>query len=381
MDLIGLLTLLKHPRETMIGLRYTALALLLLLCASSKTIKAQAQLVDIGSINELKGSAQVVRDKPYGAELSFPIQEMDSVNTQTGRVKIVFEDDTEVSVMDHSSLIIDSYVYSSDATKSKMAMRFASGTIRFATGRFNNKKNISIKTQSADVYVRGTEFSITTTPETGASLVVLLPDKFGNPSGEISVQTAMGEVILNKAFQATTAMTYNQAPSKPVILDLTLDQLDNMLIVNPPKQTQASLNENPVVKTADYLAFDDLDVDFLAEDLLDNESDINYLDVNFLEDLLNILDALDVGKEEDKLNQLATGITIAGTELGQDKDTQMTTLILGQVVSLRRSVGDSARVDLDGSSAYTLILLQNGVQNIVKVNGGSSNTITIKQGS
>ena len=109
--------------------------------------------------------------------------------------------------------------------------------------------------------------------------------------------------------------------------------------------------------------------------------DINYLDVNFLEDLLNILDALDVGKEEDKLNQLATGITIAGTELGQDKDTQMTTLILGQVVSLRRSVGDSARVDLDGSSAYTLILLQNGVQNIVKVNGGSSNTITIKQGS
>ena len=44
-------------------------------------------------------------------------------------------------------------------------------------------------------------------------------------------------------------------------------------------------------------------------------------------------------------------------------------------------MGSSIRLDLDGSSAYTLILLQNGVENVVKVNGGSANTITIKQGS
>ena len=72
---------------------------------------------------------------------------------------------------------------------------------------------------------------------------------------------------------------------------------------------------------------------------------------------------------------------IAGTSLGQDKATQITTIITGQVVSLRREVGSSIRLDLDGSSAYTLILLQNGVENVVKVNGGSANTITIKQGS
>jgi len=385
---IELLIYNKNQHKIMTGLKLLALVLLLAQSVLSKTIKAQAQAVDIGSISELKGNAQVVRDKPYGAELAFPIQQMDNVKTEAGRVAITFEDDTIVRVMDHSKLVINSYIYDPNPAKSEMALRFASGTARFVTGKFNNKKAIRIKTPSADVYVRGTDFTITTTPETGSSLVILLPDANGNPSGEIVVETAMGQVILNQAYQATTAMTYNQAPSKPVILDISLEFIDNMLIVNPPDERQDFSEEQQQVGTADYLDFADLDIDFLAEDFLDNEADlefteldINYLDVNFLEDLLNIIDALAVDDEEDQLSKLATGITIAGTDIGQDKDTQITTIITGQMISIRRSVGDTFRLDLDGSSAYTLVLFQNGVENVVKVNGGSSNTITIKQGS
>ena len=84
-------------------------------------------------------------------------------------------------------------------------------------------------------------------------------------------------------------------------------------------------------------------------------------------------------EEEDQLNQIATGIKLSGTDIGQDKDTQITTIITGQQITLIRSVSDTIRLDLDGSSAYTLILLQNGVENVVKINGGSSNTITINQ--
>ena len=351
-----------------------------------KTTKAQAQDVDIGSISELRGNAQVVRDKPYGAELAFAIQQMDNVKTEAGRVAITFEDDTVVRVMDHSKLVIDTYIYDPNPNKSEMALRFASGTARFVTGKFNNKKNISITTPSADVFVRGTDFTITTTPETGSSLVILLPDEYGNSSGEIAVATAMGQVILNQPYQATTAMTYNQAPSKPVTLDISLEVIDNMLIVNPPREKENLQEEAQTANTADYLDFSDLDIDFLAEDFLDNDADlefteldINYLDVNFLEDLLNIIDALAI-EEEDQLNQIATGIKISGTEIGQDKVSQITTIITGQLVSFRRNVGDSIRVDVDGGSSYTLTLLQNGVENMIKVNGGSSNTITIKQG-
>jgi len=320
--------------------------------------------------------------------LAFPIQQMDNVKTEAGRVGITFADETIVRVMPHSRLVINSYIYDPNPKKSQMALRFASGTARFVTGKFNNKKKIRLSTPSCDVYVRGTDFSITTTPELGSSLVILLPDQYGNPSGEILVKTAMGEVILNEAYQATTAVTYNHTPSKPVILDITLELIDNMLIVNPPNNKEEITEENSQQGTADYLDFSDLDVDLLAEDMLDNEADlefteldINYLDVNFLEDLLKIIDALAIVKEDEQLNQVATGIKIAGTKIGQDKETQITTLITGQQVSIRRAVGDTFRLDLDGSSAYTLILFQNGVENIVKVNGGSSNTIKIKQGS
>jgi hypothetical protein len=216
----------------------------------------------------------------------------------------------------------------------------------------------------------------------------LLPDIDGTSSGEITVETAMGFVVLNKPYQSTVASGFEQAPTKPVILDITLDQIDNMLIVNPPKKTTDITGQEEQTKSADYLDFNDLDIDYLNEDFLDAEEeleftelDVNYLDVNFLEDLLNVLDALAIEKQEDALQQGGVGIRITGTEIGQDKDTQITTIVSGQNISLNRTVSQSAKLNLDGSGSYTVILVQDGVSNVVKINGGSSTTITIMQTS
>jgi hypothetical protein len=224
--------------------------------------------------------------------------------------------------------------------------------------------------------------------ELGRSLVILLPDIDGTSSGEITVETAMGLVVLNKPYQSTVASGLEQAPTKPVILDITLDQIDNMLIVNPPKKTAEITEQEEQTKSADYLDFNDLDIDYLNEDFLDAEEeleftelDVNYLDVNFLEDLLNVLDALAIEKQEDALQQGGVGIRITGTEIGQDKDTQITTIVSGQNISLNRTVSQSAKLNLDGSGSYTVILVQDGVSNVVKINGGSSTTITIMQTS
>jgi len=343
--------------------------------------------VDIGSISELRGNAQVLRDKPYGAELEFNIQQMDDVRTEAGRVAITFEDSSTVKLTEHSKLVIDEYIYDPDPSKSKMALKFASGTARFITGKFNNKNNISIKTPTADIAIRGTDFTCTV-DELGRSLVILLPDENGISSGEIIVATAMGSVTLNKPYQATTVSVYENNPTKPVTLDISLDLIDNMLIVNPPQETEQSIEETKTQSSVDYLEFDDLDVDYLAEDFLDAEADlefteldINYLDVNFLEDLLNVIDALAIEKEEDQLKQGGVGVRIVGTEIGQDKDTQITTIVTGQNITLTRTVNQSAKLNLDSSNSYTVILIQDGVANTVKVNGGSSTTITITQGS
>lgn len=176
----------------------------------------------------------VRKAKPIATAPRLPIQSMDTVRTGAGRVKIVFVDQSTVSVTEQSKLVIDSFVYDPNPKKSKMALKFASGTVRFATGKGMPKSNINLRTPSATIAVRGTDFT-STVDDFGKSLIILLPEEDGSV-GEITVSNAAGTVILNRAFQATMVDTFDSVPSKPVILNLTLDMIDNMMIVSPPEE-------------------------------------------------------------------------------------------------------------------------------------------------
>ena len=336
----------------------------------------------IGDITELKGYGQILRDEPYAATLDFNINSYDDVRTRAGRIGITFLDNSTVRLTEHSKLIIDEYIYDPNPDKSKMALQFASGTIRFTSGAFN-KKNVELSTPTANIAVLGTDFTCTV-DETGRSLIILLPDEYGDASGEIIVSTATGQVTLNKPYQATTTSVYEANPSKPVTLDITLDMIDNMLIVSPP-QEEISNEQTQASQKADYLDFNDLDVDLLNEDFLDTEEDldfteldIDYLDVNFLEDLLDVLDDLDEQEEEDQLVAV-DGTNIVGTRIGQDGETQITTILQGDKIKLIRSVNQNAQVVVNSDGSYTLIFIQDGVSNTVKINGGTSSSITIIQ--
>jgi len=364
---------------------------LLLLSVSFKTIKVQAQAVDIGGVSEVSGYAQIKRtgatsaSLQYDADLDFSVKTNDEAVTTNGRMAITFLDDSQVKLTEHSKLTIDEYIYDPDPSKAKMALTFGLGTARFISGKLDkiDKRNISLKTPTADIAIRGTDFTATV-DELGRSLIILLPDKYGMSSGEIEVLTATGIVVLTKPYEATTVSVFEANPSKPVILDLSLEFIDNMLIVTPPEEEEI-IKKQEIIATANILDFNELDIDYLAEDFLKDDSleftelDINYLDVNYLEDLLDILDALAVEEEDDKL-ALVSGVTITGTTLGTDVKTQITTLVTGQTVSLRRSVSESTRIDLDGTNGYTVILIQDGVSNVIKINGGESTIRILQEG-
>ena len=346
---------------------------------------AQQSDASIGSVTELNGIGRIVRDKPYDAALSFDIESYDNVETSNGRIGITFLNDTRVRLTEHSQLLIDEFIYDPDPSKSKMALQFASGTARFITGKLNNinKENIAISTPSANVSIRGTDFTITVN-ELGESLIILLPKLDGTPSGEILVATAAGEVLLNQPYQATTVSMFEVEPSKPVILDITLELIDNMLIVNEPQEIERNEGEIGTsvssILDVDFLDFDDLEVDYLAEDDLEfTELDINYLDVNFLEDLLDIIE--DINELDQTETLLQADLDLKGTSFGFDQETQVNTFSTDNVLTFLKSLEDTVRLDLDKSSAYTVILIQNGKSTQIIVNGGGSSTITIKQGS
>lgn len=290
---------------------------------------------------------------------------MDTVRTGNGRVKITFVDKTTVNVTEQSKLVIDDFVYSGNPSTSKMALKFASGTVRFATGTGVKKSNISLKTPSATIAVRGTDFT-STVDEFGRSLIILLPEEDGSV-GEITVSNAAGEVILNRAFQATMVQNFDTRPSKPVILNLSIDMIDNMMIVNPPREIERG--EDMTDSRANLLDLSELDVDFLQNKDLDknyfaaDELDKDVLGANFLEDYL--ADASEMSGEKD-------GMRIEGTSFGYNETTQIYTIIGVDTINISRYVGAAVSVDVPKDEGKSITINQNGVINNLKVNGGGS---------
>jgi len=356
------------------------------LFVSNKVMGEQVPRADVGNVSELNGVARIVRDEPVEASLEANIKSFDTLETSNGRMGITFLDDTQIRLTEHSQVLVDEFVFDPNPDNSKMALNFAKGTARFVTGKLGlvPKKNIKIRTNSATIGIRGTDFTITVN-EIGESLIILLPNLDGTSSGEIEVTTAMGTVLLNKPYESTVTTVFEAPPSNPVILDLTLDIIDNMLIVNPPERIRETIEETTSsssnVLDVDFLEFDELDADYFAKDELEfTELDINYLDVNFFEDLLKVIDELDKLAEDD-LEQEQQITRIVGTKVGQDPTTQIITLVQGEVISLRRKVEQSVQVDLNSSQGYTVIFIQDGVSNTIKINGGGDSVIKITQGS
>ena len=301
---------------------------------------------------------------------------MDRVQTGNGRVEITFVDNTNVKVTEHSKLVIDDFVYSGKPSTSKMALRFASGTMRFKTGNGVSKSNINLRTPTATIAVRGTDFT-STVDDFGKSLVILLPEEDGTV-GEITVSNAAGMVILNKAFQATVVSTADSRPMKPVILNLSLDMIDNMLIVTPPEEIERGEEEGD--PRTNILDLTELDIDFLATDDLNednlamSELDINAIDADFLGE-----DFLDDGLGKDAC-ATRDGTKLCGTTFGLDSTTQITSILSGDYLRLVRSLSSTVDIVVKKDSNKTIYIDSNGKSFMIEVNDPAGGTIiNVKQ--
>jgi hypothetical protein len=337
---------------------------------------------NIGKISELKGNGEIVRDDKYQAEIEFGIFSMDDVRTGNGRIKIDFVDGSELRITEQSKITIDEFVYDANPDNGKLAVSFLSGTARFATSKSKKIKNenVSIKTPTAQIAVRGTDFTVTV-DEMGKSMVILLPDEYGLPSGEILVSTGAGTVVLNRSYQSTVAYLYDSSPTKPVILDLTLDMIDNMLIVNPPKQVKEEIEEE--VLATDALTFNDLNIDLLEfkeekQEIEFNRLDVDYLGIDLLSDIMDTLVEID-GLREKKEEGIRASTDIEGTAMGFDQKTGLITFVEGGIVNMSRDNNGKIQLYLDSSTSYNIIFnVDNRTFNVL-VNGGESNVIKIRQ--
>ena len=369
---------------------------ILLTTVSTVLLIGSVNAESIGGVVESTGVGSLERESKKVVEgaVGTEIQLNDTAQTAQGRMLIKFLDDAELSLIEHTKVFIDKIYYDPDPSKSKMVMKMALGTARFASGRLGmvDKSNIDIKTPTATIAVRGTDFT-TTIDELGRSLVILLPDQYGAPSGEIVVSNEAGSVTLSEAYAATMVSSISTLPTQTVIIDnITPNVIDNMFIVNPPEEVAQAIEDQRVQEArfdygqldADFLAFDELDKDY--EDYLE-EDDFNRLDYDalggdFLVDLLDIIEELERTLGDLSDQQASTGMgkaVLKGATYGLNTDSQYNIFNEDGGLVFYRDVNGVISLRFLSGGAITVDTEVDGYQGIITADGGGDIVVVIKQ--
>jgi hypothetical protein len=280
-------------------------ALLITILIGFSTIPSAVAAVPAGSVGEIKGSGAIERGKDVIEGASGVGVEMnDTAVTADGRMRIDFKDETRVDLTEHARLTIDEFVYDPANGVGSLSIKATLGGVRYASGQIAKRyqQNVKIRTPSATIGVRGTDF-IMVVDEMGGSMITLLPscDVTGYCyTGEIEVQTDAGFVVMNQAFQSTMTSHRMQPPSPPLLLDIDENQLNQLLLLrkrNPYQEEEHEIKRRSMAMY-DFLGLDFLEFDGLSDDAL-NVDDIwvtaldenDYILGELLYDMLDQLNA------------------------------------------------------------------------------------------
>lgn len=299
----------------------------------------------VGEIGQIKGSGVLEREGKIviDGNVGVNVKSMDEAVTANGTMRIDFVDDTRVELTQQSRLLIDEFVYDPANDVGSLSMKASLGTVRYASGQIAKKykQNVKIRTPSATIGVRGTDF-IMVVDEMGGSMITLLPscDTAGICYvGEITVETDAGFVVLNQAFQATATVHGMRKPTSPVILDINEDMINNLLILRKrtPIDEYAEEEMQRRRKLADFLGVDFLEFDGLEGDALKDSiegiwktalDESDYMLADMLHDMLDKLNEALAALFKDELQRqnerLLSNVPVVGfdpkTQIRLDKE-------------------------------------------------------------
>ena len=368
---------------------------ILLFCSATS---AYGLAPDAGSIGTIKGSGVLERNgEVVTGEIGVGVKSMDTAVTANGQMQINFVDETRVDITEHSRLLIDEFVYDPENNIGKLGLKASLGTMRYASGQIAKKykQNVKIRTPSATIGVRGTDF-VLVVDEVGGTMVTLLPscDAQGYCfTGEIKVATDAGFVIMNQSFQTTMTSISSQPPTKPLVLELSEKDINQLLILR--KRSPYEDEEMEIRRDArkmfdflgiDFLEFDELDGDALTDSLNDiwvtQLDETDYMLADLLYDMLDRLNSLLYSLFKDHL-QLQNEKFFVKEVYGFDAETGIRFEKDGDyyVVERRDNDGNNYfRLRLNNQSGYRLDFTQNDWEYYDYMVGPSgSNNIMLKQ--
>ena len=187
--------------------------------------------------------------------------------------------------------------------------------------------------------------------------------------------------------------SYDSPPTRQITMrGITASMIDNMFIVSPPPEVKEAIDEQLAddmnadqgILDIDFLEFDGLNVDFLADDALEfTELDIDYLNVDFLTDILDVVEELvaTTAKLDDSaISQSSLGAEIKGADFGLNLDSQYNVYEQDGKIVFFRSVSDTIQIILSINARATLRTTVDGYEGVIMLNGGEDSIIELRQG-
>jgi hypothetical protein len=337
---------------------------------------AIAQSASIGVVERQTGAAELTRSgQKMTIEQNGEVEMKDLIKTANGVMDIGFNDATRVQIGKHSNLLIDDFIY--DGKKrdpGRLSLKVALGTVKYASGLIakHNHESVKIRTPTARIGVLGTSFSMTVN-ELGSSLIILLPNSDGSV-GAITVESDVGQVLLDQAYQATTVETAEQVPTPPTILDLSASEINNLLIV---KQLPLEKNQDESSGKIDFID-SGLDINMLDNNALDEpQLEFHSLDVNLLDTdlLINLLDS-----EISEISEISENLDSGSTEAiraGQFEGGN-TQIVIDDNISVHRNIdGRLSQINVGQFSDTIIILNQGGSSATLNTQKNASDSVII----
>ena len=172
----------------------------------------------IGKITAIKGEVYIYRDsKELLARIGSILELKDTIKTQAkSKAIVLFNDKTSITVGKKSTMSIEKYVFNlSKPKKSKATFRFGQGVFRTISGKIGklNRKKFKVKTQTASIGIRGTNFIVKVSPAGDMQIGVQEGGVYFVPTGSTTA------VNVDKGFKVSIAKGAKSFKTEPMKAD------------------------------------------------------------------------------------------------------------------------------------------------------------------
>lgn len=150
---------MRISRTARVMLRGTVTGMVLVLAAV-----AGATAQEVGQVVAAEGSAEIVRGTVTSpAQAGMVIEKGDELRTgRPGRIRVMFQDQSVVTVSDDSRLTVDEQVFDPDSSSARSNLGLLKGKVSSIVSAYYNwsGSRYEVKTPTAVAGVRGTEFAV-----------------------------------------------------------------------------------------------------------------------------------------------------------------------------------------------------------------------------